>query len=699
LRKLKKYTPVDDFDMPKAIDLTRYTAVLLRQSDEGADENNPFSREAQLKLIPYAMRLRGETTDARIKIYDEGAGTSGQKRIDQREHLNRLYNDIKAGVVGSVVIILEDRLFRDKYQTQSTTFIEVLAEHNVLLFVRQDHRRYDCTKPSDRENLLKKLIESRSHLDNHVLGRMVASQRDKALRGLYDGRMIPPGFVIDKRAHKREQKYIVYESWATIINWLFVRLKELDSLAMLSREIERMPYLFPDQTIDDMLAYIFKVKLNKVPGGYKPGSSESVQYLLTNVAYIGHWVLDDAIVCYDNHPAIVEKELFMWAYHKLTGCDLEGQPVPGLERRRLQAPTSGVPQAVLKYILTAANGDGLFYVARQGHDTEYIKQTPSKTHKEDGRLYRHVPFAIQTRLLDAVFIDRVKAMAVADPHIAEHVKASIETLAQEEVTITASLEDQLTQVRLQIKKKKAVLEDKILVLDEEDKIQLNANIQELKGHEAEILKAQGQATHADLRADYAELADVLHNIPGELDACSLIKKQKLARLITQRVTIEDVSIHWLRFTVHWVGPLAVRPDVCLMWRQDGKRNPNWTEDDDAIIRDYYPTADKWEILEVMPQRTMNMITMRAKQLGVERLVGRASPGVGVPKNVSMSDIMILEDFHKGIELIEEVDKRNEEITALWLYSANITACYQELAKGENIHSSDWGSQTPYTSRH
>jgi len=141
--------------MPKAIDLTRYTAVLLRQSDEGADENNPFSREAQLKLIPYAMRLRGETTDARIKIYDEGAGTSGQKRIDQREHLNRLYNDIKAGVVGSVVIILEDRLFRDKYQTQSTTFIEVLAEHNVLLFVRQDHRRYDCTKPSDRENLLK----------------------------------------------------------------------------------------------------------------------------------------------------------------------------------------------------------------------------------------------------------------------------------------------------------------------------------------------------------------------------------------------------------------------------------------------------------------------------------------------------------------------------------------------------------------
>ena len=692
MRKLKKYTPVDDFDMPKSIDLTRYTAVLLRQSDEGADENNPFSREAQLKLIPYAMRLRGETTDARIRIYDEGAGTSGQKRIDQREHLNRLYNDIKAGLMGSVVIILEDRLFRDKYQTQSTTFIELLAEHNVLLFVRQDHRCYDCSKPSDRENLLKKLIESRSYLDNHVLGRMVATQRDKALRGLYDGRMIPPGFVIDKRVIKRDQKYIVYEPWANIVNWLFVQLKELDSLAMLSREIERMPYLFPDQSIDDMLAYIFKVRMNKVPGGYKPSSSESVQYLLTNVAYIGHWVLDDAIVRYDNHPAIIDTDLFMWVYHKLVGCDLEGQPVPGLERRRLQAPTSGTPQAVLKYILTAANGDGLFYVARQGHDTEYIKQTPSKTHKQVGRLYRHVPFAIQTRLLDTIFIERVKAMVVADPHIAEHVKISIEMLQQEEAKVTVSLEDQLKQVQLQIKKKRAVLEDKILEMQEEDKIELNAGIQKLKGHEAEILKAQGQATRADLRADYVELADVLRDIPGELDACSIIKKQKLARLITQRVMIEELSIHWLQLTIHWVGPLSVRPDVCLIWRRDGKRNPNWTEEDDAIIRDYYPTADKWEILEAMPQRTMNMIFMRAKELRVERLVGRASPGVGVPKNVSMGDIMILGDYHKGLELIEEVARRNEEAAAFWLYSADITACYQELAKGENIHSSDWGGK-------
>src|SRR5713226_5879037 len=120
MRKLKKYVPRDDFDLPKQIDRERYTAVLIRQSDHRADEDHIFSRESQLKLPQYAMRLRGDETDEWIRVYDEEAGVSGQKRIDQRTELNRLYNDIKRGIVdkngikrtvGSLVIVHEDRLF------------------------------------------------------------------------------------------------------------------------------------------------------------------------------------------------------------------------------------------------------------------------------------------------------------------------------------------------------------------------------------------------------------------------------------------------------------------------------------------------------------------------------------------------------------------------------------------------------------
>ena len=169
MRKMKAYVPKDDFEFPKAIDKKRFTAVLIRQSDHKAEADHIFSREGQLKLVPYAMRLRGDETAEWVRVYDEGAGVSGQKRIDQREELNRLYADIKAGIIGSLVIMHEDRLFRDEFHTVDTTFIELLAKHDVLLFVRTDHRRYDCTKKSDRKSLLDKLIASRDYLDDHVL--------------------------------------------------------------------------------------------------------------------------------------------------------------------------------------------------------------------------------------------------------------------------------------------------------------------------------------------------------------------------------------------------------------------------------------------------------------------------------------------------------------------------------------------------
>jgi DNA invertase Pin-like site-specific DNA recombinase len=150
---------------------------------------------------------------------------SGQKRIDQRKELNRLYNDIKQGLVGSLVVIHEDRLFRDEYHTNDTTFIELLAKHDVLLFVRTDHRRYDCTRPSDRNALLEKMIASRNYLDDHVLGRMNGNQEAKALQGLFDGRNLAMGYVTQGK--KKQQVILIYEPWARVIVWLFMRFKEL----------------------------------------------------------------------------------------------------------------------------------------------------------------------------------------------------------------------------------------------------------------------------------------------------------------------------------------------------------------------------------------------------------------------------------------------------------------------------------------
>lgn len=671
MRTLKKYVPQDDFDLPKQIDRTRLTAVLIRQSDHRAGEDHVFSRESQLKLVGYAMRLRGDSTDEHVRVYDEGAGVSGQKRIDERKELNRLYHDIKQGIVGSVVVMHEDRLFRDEYHTNDTTFINHLAKYDVLLFVRTDNRRYDCTKPSDRNNLLEKLIASRNYIDDHVLGRMNANQRSKALQGLFDGRSLPMGYVTQGK--KKEQVIVVYEPWAKIVRWLFARFKELDSFSKLCHEIEAMPYLFPTPSADDLMRYTFKNKMRKVAGGFKPSCVESVKYMLTNPTYIGAWLYDNAIVREDNHPAIVDRNLFLWSYQKLTGRDLQGEPLDGALRRKLR---DDGPQAVLKYLLRTPEGQ--MYVMRNEHP-EYVRQNPISAHKDSGKLRRDLEFSIRCHLIDNIFLARLKEIAQADRHLGEHVESSIEELERQHTEAIVSIEDHLAATRLDIEKTLAFLHDQILELSPQEKEKYNAKLHGLREREQSLLAVETQTPHTNLQAELAELADVLADIPGTLDTVSMEKKQRLVRLVTQSVTLEEISVHWLRLTVVWRGPLADRPDVCLIWRQRGRRSDDWTAEEDAYILANYATADKWEMLEHLPRRSWNMIYQRALVLGAHRSLYYHDC---IPENICVDDLTVFPDREVALGIVAEVSKRRRktefQASGVWLFSAGLEELAAEI---------------------
>src|SRR6516164_7014942 len=61
------------------IDKKRATAVLVRQSKDGADTAQAESRETQLGLQDYGKLLYGDD-EPDVRLYDEGSGVSGQKR-------------------------------------------------------------------------------------------------------------------------------------------------------------------------------------------------------------------------------------------------------------------------------------------------------------------------------------------------------------------------------------------------------------------------------------------------------------------------------------------------------------------------------------------------------------------------------------------------------------------------------------------
>ena len=209
-----------------------------------------------------------------------------------------------------------------------------------------------------------------------------------------------------------------------------------------------------------------------------------------------------------------------------------------------------------------------------------------------------------------------------------------------------------------------------------------------------VLEAQEQALQTDLKKDFQELEDLLADIPGRLDGSTMQRKQKLAKLITESVTIEEVSVHWLRFTVLWRGPLANRPDVCLIWRQRGKRSEDWTTQEDEYIRANYAKGDKLTMLEALPSRSWNMIFQHALALGVNRLVNTLNP---IPQNVTIEDLNVIPDREMAMQIVAEAAKRGNRSYGVWLYSAGLAEFAEEIGQ-RNINSGNWPSPFPRGSR-
>ena len=52
--------------------------------------------------------------------------------------------------------------------------------------------------------------------------------------------------------------------------------------------------------------------------------SVSLQNMLTNAVYLGHWIFKDSIVQWNNHPAIISEDLFYQAFNYLSPYNIDG---------------------------------------------------------------------------------------------------------------------------------------------------------------------------------------------------------------------------------------------------------------------------------------------------------------------------------------------------------------------------------------
>ncbi len=622
-------TPVHEYELGHfAIDLTRKTAVLMRQSMKKADKDHFESRLLQENLIPIAMKLRGETDTTNILVFDEGAGVSGTKGYDEREKLSALYLAIANGIVGSLLVARPDRLFRDKHFLNVGMFTE-LAERKKLILIVPGRRIYEFRKYEDLKAFQKDMQDAYGYIATHVKY-MNDARYQKMLRGLWGGGSLTAPYVIDKNVWKDEQKPLIYKPWLAPATDLFVRFKAYDfSISRICRYIESLPHIFPVPSYEDTQRYIFRTNMRLVTGGYTFSDVSTVRYFLSNLtlggyAKVGEDEDGNELLLPNAFDAAIPFDLLDPAYAAITGHHIDGAPFEGYRntRRYMRSDPQGPRTLFQNNLLSSEQGhvsadireNKGYYECFEGFkDGDYERKLRS------GLMDQRILWVLAARSLDKIIVDRLLDLARHDDGMADRVKAVYESQKGQEMDETKLLRGQIERTKQQITRLDFLLKNPNIPLDEETAREYATDLAELRPKLARLLKKQQTNPEIDPVETITNFYFVLSHMPTEFRKQHIdVQRQMIGRLVKQ-VVINNVSPHLCRLYIVWQDGIATRPDVALLWR--GKAvmdNEGWSEEEETIIRAHWPHGGQLDIMRLLPMRTWTSIRQHANAKGVVR---------------------------------------------------------------------------------
>ena len=674
--------PTTNTDTLPNIDKKRATAVLVRQSKTGADTAQAESRETQLGLQDYGRLLYGDD-EPDVRLYDEGAGVSGQKRIDQRSELDRLFQDMHKGLVGTVVLAREDRLFRNKHMDQVGAFTKLAEEKKIKVIVppissvaRYDETRvYDFTVYQDLRAFQEKMKEAYAYIEGPIKHANQCKQ-NKADKGGYDGRGLPPGLVV--KGKKQNQSIVIYEPWAKEIRKLALRAQALDwDMGKLNREVARKVSLFPEIPDEDRERYVFRTNLRHIPGvGYKPRGPQLLKRWLTNEMYIGWWQPDEdkPDVIIDNHPAILDYDLFAEGYARLKGYTLECEPV-AFERgvTRIRSTREAPPDALFhgRLIATPPSPDRTaFTTVDEGC---YVARSLQTIGILTDKLFR-IPVAH----FDTVVIDRLKALEDADNNLKDRVKTALEQVYDQQSEDFVSIHEQLHGLEIQLLENA----EKRLETSKKDPLyaRLQAQADDLLATKEKLEAKKEKLGIIDSPEEIAQLHSLLGNFEAVWPTFDLEQRQRAFSLLINRIEVEVVSPHWLRLSIDWLDALCPRIDVAYLWKVTPTRGEVLSKVEETILREYYPrVASRLEVLKLLPRRTWRALQRHAS---VNHIYRSHSIKEEIPIFACFLDFMpkldghyLFRDYETTLHYVkiacDNTAREKAPLYALWLLSEKV----------------------------
>lgn len=332
----RQYRTNSDRNQPVSYDSALPTeqpiAIYYRQSTD-AQIGNISTTLQTVDMVKY-LKQQGWADDQIIMI-DMDGGVSGATKIDERKGMRLLFSLITQDKIGAVACEDEDRLFRDVTQIQVNVFIEACRAHNVRVITPSImyHFAHETLGVFHARQFRFKAEFAADYLNVVVKGKLLRARMSLLMNGQWAGAPIPVGFMIDMRkklpdgsVNPNWRHFEIFEPFASVIREYYqVYLKYSGNSFQALRHIHQYGPYFPDPSTclpPEGFRTVYKIK--QVAGRWHIKSKTSFVRLLTNAAYIGHWMVGNTIVHWNHHDAIVDEETFYKVFNYLSEVALDG---------------------------------------------------------------------------------------------------------------------------------------------------------------------------------------------------------------------------------------------------------------------------------------------------------------------------------------------------------------------------------------
>jgi DNA invertase Pin-like site-specific DNA recombinase len=301
----------------------------IRQSTTKQLKRNKQSYELQDSDLRRNLLAMGwKDSDEYIIKIDSDQGKSGTKRRDERTGLGELYTLIEQDKAGAVAAFDVRRLYRVLSRAEYGAFFDMVLERKIPVVTF--HRIYWPTRV-DNDQLNDDFRASAMFIEEIIKGKLIAAKhRHIQYDESYAGNAIPFGYVVDAMGNRKF--YRIYEPHATLIRWLFKRFREIGgSLPQLKRELDRMDFCFPP--FEHGISPHVGLRADEDgslasgnAGSYPLRTRAAIISMLTNKAYIGWYEYGGMLVSKEAHEPIVSIDNYLFAYERLSGTTLDGEP-------------------------------------------------------------------------------------------------------------------------------------------------------------------------------------------------------------------------------------------------------------------------------------------------------------------------------------------------------------------------------------